>query len=145
MWDLFLESSQSVRTAREHCENCFIDHGGSAEVMVGLLGMGGAPTTDSLLNLLALQLDAGLSESRSCEFAKRGSSLIPALKKLDSADASRWCQTTFSRLRQHELSEVSDVSVDQICRSPTEIDADRIGWIAALQSGEDLLAESGPC
>jgi hypothetical protein len=37
------------------------------------------------------------------------------------------------------------VSVEQMCRPLAEIEADRKSWVAALQSGEDLLAESGPC
>jgi hypothetical protein len=143
--DQVLEQSQSVRADRGRCGDCYIDDGGSAEIMIGLLGMGGHATTDSLLNLLAIQLDAGVAESRSCEFAKRGKSLVPALKKFDSAKASQWCETTFNRLRQHELSKVNDVSVAQMCRPLTEIEADRKSWIVALQSGENLLAESGPC
>lgn len=145
MQDLVLELSETVRAAREHCGDCYIDDGGNAEVMIGLLGMGGDRTTDSLLNLLAMQMDAGLAESRSCEFAKRGRSLVPALKKFDSAKASKWCGATFNRLHQYELSKVDDVSVQQMCRPLTEIEEDRKSWIAALQSGEDLLAESGPC
>jgi len=143
--DQVLEQSQSVRAARERCADCYIDDGGDAEIMIGVLGMGGEATTDSLLNLLAVQLDAGVAESRSCELAKRGKSLIPALKRFDSTKAAVWCATTFNRLRQHELSKVDDVSLAQICRPLTEIDADRKSWIDALQSGEDLLAESGPC
>jgi hypothetical protein len=143
--DQVLEQSRSVRAARERCGDCYIGDGGNAEIVIGLLGMGGAATTDSLLNLLTVQLDAGLAESRSCELAKRGKSLVPALKRFDSTTAAEWCATTFNRLRQHELSKVNDVSVAQICRPSKEIEADRKSWIASLRSGEDLLAESGPC
>jgi hypothetical protein len=145
MQDLALERSQVVRAARDRCGKCYFDNGGNAEVMIGLLGMGGDATTDSLLNLLAVQMDAGVSESRSCELAKRGKSLVPALKRYDSTKSAEWCRTTFSRLRQYELSEVKDVSVEQMCRPLAEIEADRKSWVAALQLGEDLLAESGPC
>lgn len=145
IWALTLEKSPSVRVARERCQDYCSDHGGGIEVAIDLLGIGGPATTDSLLDLLAVQLDAGGAESRSCQIAKRGKALVPALRKFDPVKASQWCGTTFNRLRQRELSEVNDVPVEQMCRPATEVDSDRQEWIAALGSGRDLLAESGPC
>ena len=145
IWALTLEKSPSVRAARERCRDYCNGHGGGLEVAIDLLGVGGSATTGSLLNLLAVGVDAGPSESLSCQIAKRGKALVPALEKFDPAKASQWCGATFNRLRQRELSGVDDVPVEQMCRPATKVDADRQEWIAALESGRDLFAESGPC
>lgn len=145
IWALTLERSSSVRAARDRCRDYCTDYGGGIEVAIDLLGIGGNATTDSLLDLLALELDAGAAESRSCQIAKRGKPLIGALKRFDPAKASQWCVATFDRLRQRELSEVNDVPVEQMCRPAAEIRADGQGWITELESGRDLFAESGPC
>lgn len=145
IWALTLETSPSARASREHCRNHCGDNGAGIEVAVDLLGAGGQATTGSLLNLLAVRLDAGPSESRSCQIAKRGKAIIPALRKLAASSASQWCQTTFNRLRKRELADIKDVPIGDICRPAKAIDAERREWLAALQSRHDLFAESGPC
>lgn len=145
IWSLALETSQSVRAARENCGNFCGDHGAGIEVAIDLLGAGQDATTKGLLDLLAVQLDAGPAESRSCQIAKRGRTLAPALRTFDASQAADRCKATFNRLRQRELSEIKDVTIDQICRPAEEIAAERRDWINALKTGEDLLAESSPC
>ena len=131
-------------SVRSDCSGA-CDDGGAIEVTIGLLGVGGEATTGSLLNLLALQLDAGAAEARSCQIAKRGKSIVPALEHLDANQSAAWCQTTFADLKKRELSDVADVSASQTCRPANEIEGDRREWIEALNSGRDLFAESGPC
>ena len=143
--DLALLQSPSVRREREHCRNYCGDEGGNIEMTIGLLGVGGHATTPSLLNLLSVRLDAGAAEERECQIAKRGKALIPSLKQLNSTQASGWCNQAFHDLRERELANLNDVSVGQICRPSAEVETDRKKWIAALRSGRDLFAESGPC
>ena len=143
--DLALLTSPSVRREREHCRNYCGDEGGNIEMTIGLLGVGGHATTQSLLNMLSVRLDAGGAEERECQIAKRGKALVPALKQLNATQASSWCHQAFRDLRKRELANLNDVSVEQICRPPAEVEADRKEWIAALNSGRDLFAESGPC
>ena len=38
-----------------------------------------------------------------------------------------------------------DAEYDRLFRELREIEADRKSWIATLHSGQDVLAESGPC
>jgi hypothetical protein len=145
IYDLAVETSPSVRKARERCQPYCGDESGGIEVAIGLLGIGGRTTTQSLLNLLSVRLDAGAAEERECQIAKRGKALVPALKALTAVQASNWCQHTFRDLQKQELADLRDVTVEQVCRPRGEVDADRKEWIAALQSGRDLFAESGPC
>lgn len=145
IYDLAVQTSPSVRKARERCHTYCGDEGGDMEMAIGLLGIGGRTTTQSLLNLLSIQLDAGVAEERECQIAKRGKALVPALTRLNSVQASSWCQQTFHDLRKRELANLHDVTVQQVCRASAEIEADRKEWIAALQSGRDLFAESGSC
>ena len=144
IYDLALLQSASVRKAREQCNRCG-DEGGEIETTIGLLGIGGRATTQSLLNLLAVRLDAGGAEERECQIAKRGKVLVPSLKQLSAARASNWCHQTFHDLRKRELTNLRDVTAEQVCRPAAEVEADRKEWIAALQSGRGLFAESGPC
>jgi hypothetical protein len=145
IYNWVLLTSPSVRKAREHCHSYCGDEGGNVEVAIGLLGVGGRATTQSLLNLLSLRLDAGGSEELSCQIAKRGRALVPALAHLSANRVSSWCGQTFHDLRKQELANISDVPVEQICRPPAEVETDRKEWMAALQSGRGLFAESGPC
>jgi hypothetical protein len=144
IYELAVLQSASTRKAREHCDYCG-DEGGQVETTIGLLGIGGRATTQSLLKLLSVRLDAGGAEERECQIAKRGKALVPALKQLSAAQTSNWCHQTFSDLRKRELANLRDVTAEQVCRPATEVEADRKEWIAALQSGRDLFAESGPC
>ncbi|MCY7281667.1 MAG: hypothetical protein LH610_12390 [Sphingomonas bacterium] len=137
--------SSSWRSATQACSDACNDGGVGIEVAIGLLGIGGESTTGTLLNLLAIQMDAGMAEARSCHIAKRGQSIVPALEKLDAAQSSAWCQATFVNLRKRELSDVVDVTAAQVSRPAAEVETERREWLAALQTGRDLLAESGPC
>ena len=144
IYDVALLTSPSVRKAREHCSYCG-DEGGAIETAIGLLGIGGRPTTHGLLQLLAVQLDAGGAEARECQLAKRGRALVPALQQLSATQVSSWCNQTFHDLRKRELANIHDVTAQQICRPAAEVETDRKQWIAASQSNRDLFAESGPC
>lgn len=145
VYELSLLKSTSAAKSREQCGGHCNYGGGSVEVTIGLLGLGGSASTQSLLNLLSIKLDGGGAEERECQIAKRGRSLVPALKAFNAADASSWCTETFNDLRKQELSGLHDVSVEQICKPAAEVEMERKQWIAALQSGRDLFAESGPC
>jgi hypothetical protein len=145
IYHLAIQKSPSARQALQHCGSPCGDHGGDIEMAIGLLGVGGRATTQSLLNLLSVQLDAGAAEERECQIAKRGKALVSALTQLNTVQASNWCQQTFRDLRKRELANLHDVTGEQVCRPSKEIEADRKEWIAALRSGRDLFAESGPC
>ena len=134
IYELTLLISPSVRKARAHCRSYCGDEGGNVEVVIGLLGIGGHATSQSLLNLLSLQLDGAAAEERECQIDRRGKSLLPSLRQLNAARMSSWCHQTFQELRKHELSGVTDVPVDQICRPTAKIDDDRKEWLEALQS-----------
>ena len=144
IWDLARQISPAMRKARDHCDSCG-DEGAGIETAIGLLGVGGQATTDGLLNLLAVQLDAGTAEEMECQIAKRGRALVPALKAFNSARAASWCRASFLGLRKQELSNVTDVRMEQVCRPSNEIEKDRTEWIRALSSGRNLFEESGPC
>ena len=145
IYEMARSRSPTVRSARQACIDACTDGGGGIEVAIGLLGIGNKATANTLLNMLAIRLDAGMAEARSCQIAKRGKSIVPALKRFDAVNSSAWCQSTFADLRKRELGNVSDVTSDQICRPAAEVETDRREWLAALQSGCDLFAESGPC
>lgn len=142
IYDLAMLISPSVHKAREHCDSYCGDEGGNIEVAIGLLGIGGQATTQSLLNLLSVQLDGGGAEERECQIDKRGKALLPALRRLNASQLSSWCHQTFQDLRKRELSGVSDVSVKQVCRPVAEIEDDRKEWMSALQSARP---HSGLC
>ena len=138
--------SSTLRSARQACSDACDSGGGEGwKLPSGYWASAGRRLPTRWLNLLALQLDAGMAEARSCQIAKRGKNIVPALERLNAAQAAAWCQSRFADLRKRELSNVADVTSAQICRPAAEVEADRQEWLAALQSGRDLFAESGPC
>ena len=130
-----------TRAARA-CPGCTA---GGVEVIIGLLGAGGPATTHSLLNLLAVQLEPGAAQARSCQIARRGKELASDLKRFDPRQAARWCEATYDGLQRRGLVAGSDGAAGQVCRSEAAIEADRSAWIAAMRSDEDLFANSGAC
>ena len=69
-----------------------------------------------------------------CQILKRGKRILPALKQFDVARAASWCQSKFAAARRRELSDVTDTSVDQVCRPAREIGHNRDEIAAALRS-----------
>jgi hypothetical protein len=142
IYDLAQRSSPSVQAIRARCRdpksysNRCDDNGTSMEAIIGLLGAGGDATTQGLLKLMAIQLDAALAEERECQIGKRGKRLLPVLRSYDANRAAKWCQAEFDALRKRELSDVTDASVAEICRPADEIERDRRQWIKAFEAGE---------
>jgi hypothetical protein len=136
--DLAKLISPTVRKMRERCDGVCGDEGGEIEMAIGLLGVGGDGTTGGLLNLMAINLDAGAAEERESQISKRGNSIVTALRRFNSADAAAWCRRTYFDLRKRELSNIRDVSDRQICRSVAEIERDRREWLKQFGGRQHL-------
>jgi hypothetical protein len=128
--------STLVRREREKC--LFGCRGGDSalEISIGLLGTNNNNMAkDILINLLALRLDAGGGEGRSCQIIIRGNGLYRRLTRLNIKQAKEHCESTFKELRKRELAEVTDVTVEQVCRSETEIRSARDELLEAIKLG----------
>lgn len=128
--------SPSARSVREGCGGKCADGGAGIEMGIGLLGVGGERTTPEMLYLLSIKLDAAASEEMHCQFLNRGEQIVPHLRSLNAARTSSWCHDTFGEARKRELSEISDVPVQQVCSSPPEIREKRDELLSALKTGQ---------
>jgi hypothetical protein len=126
--------SPSVRDARGKCSlGC--DETGAMELAIGLIGISRSDAgANALVNLLGLRLDGAGSEELSCQILTRGKSVLRRLERLRFADVVSHCQVGFIDLRKRELAQVSDVKVDQVCRSEAEIRNVRNELINAIRS-----------
>lgn len=110
--------------------------GGIIELSTALLGLSTSTVaSDAFVRLLALPLDAGASEDFHCVMAVRGRSLRSRLVDLDAAKVAEFCKSNFDYLRKRELKNVTDVSVEQLCRSEAEIQRHRDRMLEMIDRG----------
>lgn len=126
--------SPSFRKEREACFYACPETG-ALELAIGLLGISNSDaSTDALVNLLGLRLDAGGSEDRGCQILFKGGKLLRHLKQLEAKQIAEHCQTIFLDLRKRELANLPDVSIAQMCHSETEIQHMKNEWLKAIEA-----------
>lgn len=126
--------SHSVREEREKCLMACPETG-ALELGVGLIGISRSNVaSDALVNLLGLRLDGAGSEELNCQMLIRGALLSHRLEHLRVGQVVEHCQSTLLELRKRELANVSDVKVEQVCRSEAEIRITRDKLLKAIKS-----------
>jgi hypothetical protein len=124
---------KTCNETREQCWSiCPPPAGYASELAIGMIGIGRSNTAaDALVNLLALRLDGAGSEEVSCQILIRGRTLLSRLERLNAKSLVERCQSTFHKLR---LKSISDVKVEQICRTEDEIRGRRDEYLEAIKS-----------
>lgn len=113
--------SPSIRNAREKCLAA-CEETGALELAIGLIGVSRSDVaSDALVNLVGLRLDGAGSEELSCQILIRGESLLRRLERFQIAEVVSHCQVGFVAVRKRTLTQISDVTVDQVCRSESEV------------------------
>lgn len=131
--------SHSVREAREKCGRVCPETG-ALELAIGLIGVSQSDVAaDVLVNLLGLRLDGAGSEELGCQILIRGSAMSRRLQHMQAMHVVEHCQAIFLDLRKRELLDVSDVDVEQVCRSEAEISSTQNEFLKAVKS--KLLCE----
>lgn len=126
--------SLSVREAREKCL-MVCPETGALELGIGLIGISRSDAaSDALVNLLGVRLDGAGSEELNCQILIGGAVLSRRLERLRTGQVADHCQSTFLELRKRELANVSDVKVEQVCRSEAEIRSVRDELLKAVKS-----------
>jgi len=126
--------SPSIRESREKCLQACPETG-ALELAIGLLGVSRSDiAADTLVNLLGLRLDGAGSEELSCQILLRGKALSHRLKQFQARQVAEHCQSTFMELRKRELANLTDVKIEQVCRSESEIQNSQAEWIKAIKS-----------
>lgn len=126
--------SHSVREAHEKCLMAAPETG-AVELAIGLIGVSRSDVAaDALVNLLGLRLDGAGSEELTCQVLVRGGALARRLARLQARQVVERCQSTFLELRKRELANVSDVTVEQVCRSEAEIHSAQDELLRAVKS-----------
>jgi hypothetical protein len=120
-----------LREAQEKCIN-----GENVEIVLGVLGVDKSDiASDAFVRLFGVQLDGGGGEEFGCLIALRGSALYERLTRMDAKQVAESCRLSFQELRMQELANVTDVSVEKICRSEKEIQHNKEKWLKAIESG----------
>jgi len=126
--------SADVRTTREKCLLACPETG-AVELAIGLMGVAqGKASADGLVNLLGLRLDGAGSEELSCQILIRGASVLRSLEQMQPKKILEHCQSIFTELRKRELAGVSDVKVEQVCRSEAEVRKIKDSFLKAVKS-----------
>ncbi|WP_139092943.1 MULTISPECIES: Imm57 family immunity protein [unclassified Pseudomonas] len=127
--------SPSVRQAREKCSNACSETG-ALELGVGLIGVSQSDkASEALINLLGLRLDAGGAEELICQILSNGKTLSYRIKELRPELISQHCSTSFNELRKREIADISDVTLEKICKSNEEILSAKEEILRAINSG----------
>lgn len=135
MGELAMALSQKVRNERQSgSRSC--GESGTIELGIGLLGINRSEqASKALLNLLGLRLDGAGAEELSCQLLNRGNSILRPLQRLKPAEVAQNCTRTVESLGARELSDVTDVGTQIICRTPQEVDLARNELVRAIQVG----------
>jgi len=89
---------------------------------IGLLGLAQKEASlKALVGFLALHLDGAGSEELNCQLLKQGKKASSVMKNLDATKARARCEKIFRNSQQHDTSHANDVTLEQICRAPNEI------------------------
>lgn len=127
--------SPSVRMSKEKCGDACSDSG-ALELAIGLLGIDRSDiSAKALVNLLGARLDGGGSEEFSCQMLVRGKDIESHLKHLKSKQVAEHCRSLFGELKKRELAGITDVALDQVCRTEPEISRDQGEFLKAITSG----------
>jgi len=115
-----------------------IGSGSAIKFTIRLIGLArGDAATDVLVNLLGLRLDGTDSEELRCQALIRGRPLISRLERLQAKSVLKHCQSTFYDLQKRGLGSISDVKVEQICRTEAEIRGRRDEFLEAIKLGAE--------
>lgn len=126
--------SASNRKAKEKCLSACRETGIS-ELAIGLIGISqNNASFDALVNLLGLNLDGAGSEELIGQICLRGEKLTTRLKQFKSKKIAEHCRTMYMELQKRELANVTDVNVEQVCRSEAKIKNVQEEWVKAIKS-----------
>jgi hypothetical protein len=129
--------SHSVRQARERCPGTCLETE-ATELVIGLIGANrSGAAADALVNLLGLRLDGAGSEELGCQIVTRGTALLSRLANLQAKSVAEHCQSIFHELKKRELRDITDVEVEQICRTEAEILKSKDEFLKAIKSKRD--------
>ena len=126
--------SPSVRLAKQQCgPGCA--ESGALELGVEMIGLSRTKTgAATLMNLLGLRLDGAGAEELHCQILLRGRDISGLLRTLKPNAVAEHCRSLASGVMKRELATVSDVSVDQLCRSAEEVNSERGELLKAVAS-----------
>lgn len=109
--------------------------GGDIELAIGLIGVAQSDVSSkALINLLGLRLDGAGAEERTCQILARGESLLAHLKRTKPEYVVNHCQNSFMDAHKRELSKVSDVEINEVCLTASEVRAARDKFVHAIKS-----------
>lgn len=124
--------SPAIRGAKEKCGDACADTG-AAELAIGLMGVSrGEASARALVNLLGVRLDGGGAEERGCQMLNRGPDTARYLKQLKPGEVVKYCRSNFLALRKREIAGITDVTVEQVCHSESEISNARNEFLKAV-------------
>jgi hypothetical protein len=120
----------------ELCQAACPGSGEALELAIGLIGGIGRSdaATNALVRLLGFRLDGAGSQELDCQILTHGRALSGRLERLQAKSVVEHCQSTFYELRKRELRNISDVKVEQICCTETEIRSRRDELLEAIKS-----------
>lgn len=105
---------------------------GAMALAITLIGMSRSDAgRNALINLLGLKLDGEAAEERSCQILLGGRFLLSRLKNLKVTSIHRHCHEIFLA---SGIPKFSDVTVDQVCATESEILAHRDAYVKAIGS-----------
>lgn len=114
--------SPAVRAERIRCPLSSVESGAS-ELALSLIGFSRSSESDTVLvHLLGLRLDGAGSEDLGCYFVRRGEQMRRRLARTTAAEIVSICRAEYAQLRKRELSDITDVSADDVCLSRVDVE-----------------------
>jgi hypothetical protein len=123
--------------ANSHAATKSCDTISLSSLFIGLLGTNKSDiATDTLIKLLSLRLDANNYERFRGFIILRGDSLVDRLEQLNPWQMARYCRARVQELRDKGYwKDINDVTMEQVCRSETEITQKTEALLKAIKSG----------
>ncbi|MDR1660970.1 MAG: hypothetical protein LBR95_00855 [Azoarcus sp.] len=91
----------------------------------------------AIAQLVALRMDASMSEARGCLTLQRGRETRQYLKSLDAATARAACESQWERVRaNNDPPRYPDVEPDEVCNNMQDIGRVRDVYITKIEAGE---------
>jgi hypothetical protein len=133
MVQLAQELSLVVRREREKCSmGC--GESGAMELAIGTVGLARGPKgSRALIDLLGLSLDGAASSELNCQILLRGPELLPRLKRFSAKQAEAYCYERFEHAKRFELSDLTDVRKDQVCRTHAQFNDVKSELVEAIE------------
>ncbi|MDR1228523.1 MAG: hypothetical protein LBK55_05815 [Azoarcus sp.] len=113
---------------KKHWSEC--DNGGWTDLAINR----NPAAPPAIARLVALRMDASLSEARGCLTLQRGRQTLQYLKNLDAAAARAACESQWERVRaNNDPPRYPEVKPDDVCNSIQDIERIRDGYIGEIE------------